>query len=81
MCSLRAHGPFNLPELDLVSVFATVGSTSSSACQNLIWLEYVQTQVLAGKWCHSPQACKTYISTDNTNVGGNVSWEMYVLST
>jgi len=61
-------------------LYATVGSTSSSACLNLIWLEYVKTQVLTGKGCHSPKACKTYISTDNTDDGGNVSREMCVLS-
>ena len=80
MYSLRAHWPCNLPELDLVSVYVTVGPTSSSACLNLIWLGYMQTQVLAGKWCDSPKACKTYISTDNTDDGGNVSREMCVLS-
>jgi len=79
MGSLRAYWPFNFPELGLVSVYATVGSTSSSACLNLIWLEYVQTQVLAGKGCHLSKACKTYISTDNTDDAGNVSREICVL--
>jgi len=40
----------------------------------------VQAQVLAGKWCDSPKARKTYISTDNTDDSGNVSREIYVWS-